>query len=116
MRFSLGRSLLLILVVRAIFLAPAAASEHGGPARRLGDASLKTRDLVRPTRLRYLQPRIRSALEERMDCKDGGDDDERDFRPLRSTSPWSRLEALPRVAPTHPTLPSLPLAAVHLRC
>lgn len=70
------RAVLMILIVRAIFISPVNGSECGS-TRHPGDPSLKRLDAIRPTRLRFTKPCPPSALQKRIDCLDGGDDDER---------------------------------------
>jgi hypothetical protein len=70
------RAVLVILAVRAIFISPAQGSEFG-PSHRPGESFLKRLDAIRPSRLRFTKPCPPSASQERIDCLDGGDDDER---------------------------------------
>jgi hypothetical protein len=70
------RAVLVILAVRAIFISPAQGSEFGS-SHRPGDSSLKRLEAIRPSRLRFTKPCAPSATLERIDCLDGGDDDER---------------------------------------
>ena len=76
MSASFVRAMLMVLIVRAIFISPANGSELGLSSHPAGSC-LKKLDLVRPARLRFTKPCTPSASLERVDCCDGGDDDER---------------------------------------
>jgi hypothetical protein len=107
--------LLVILAVRAIFMSPAQGSEFG-PSNRPGDSALKRLDAIRPSRLRFTKPCPTSPSQERIDCLDGGDGDERtslsealaDAR-FWVISPHKSLPHRPTLAPTSRSL-------VRLRC
>jgi hypothetical protein len=70
------RAVLVILALRAIFISPAQGSEFG-PSHRPGDSALKRLETIRPSRLRFTKPCPPSASQERIDCLDGGDGNER---------------------------------------
>jgi hypothetical protein len=109
------RAVLSILVVRAIFISPAQGSEFG-PASQPTRSSLKRIELIRPTRLRFTKPYVPSASQERFDCCDGGDGDERS-RPVETS-----VEAWPFAAASRPPAyrpdasPGSSCQLVRLRC
>jgi hypothetical protein len=104
-----------ILVVRAIFISPAQGSEFG-PTSQPIRSSLKRLEPIRPTRLRFTKPCVPSASQERFDCCDGGDGDERD-RPIEtSVEAWS-FASPSRPAANRPAAFPGPLCLlVRLRC
>ncbi len=109
------RAVLVILAVRAIFISPAQGSEFG-PSNRPGDSALKRLDVIRPSRLRFTKPCPTLPSQERIDCLDGGDDDERtslaealaDAR-FWVISPYKHLLSRPTLVPASRSL-------VRLRC
>ncbi len=110
------RAMLSILIVRAIFISPALGSECG-PSHRLGSSSLKRLDVIRPSRLRFTKPCAPSASQERIDCLDGGDDDDERTsltEALADARFWVISPRLP--LPDRPTLASMPRSFVRLRC
>jgi hypothetical protein len=105
----------MVLIVRAIFISPANGSEFGLSSHRAG-SSLKKLDLVRPSRLRFTKPCAPSASLERVDCCDGGDDDER-MRPAEDLAESSFAPASPRLsAAARPSIAGSHHLIARLRC
>jgi hypothetical protein len=112
---SFVRAVLMVLIVRAIFISPANGSEFGLSSHPTGSC-LKKLDLVRPSRLRFTKPCAPSASLERVDCCDGGDDDER-MRPAEDSVEASFSPASPRLTSAgQPSLAASHHLIVRLRC
>jgi hypothetical protein len=110
------RAIFAILIVRAIFISPAQGSEFG-PAHRAGDSSLKRLEAIRPTRLRFTKPLSPSASQERIDCLDGGDDDDERISLAAETADarfWVISARLP--LPARRPITSMSRSLVRLRC
>jgi hypothetical protein len=112
---SFVRAMLMVLIVRAIFFSPAQGSEFG-PASHPTRSCLKKLELVRPSRLRFTKPCAPSASLERVDCCDGGDDDER-MRPAESSAQAFFSPASPRCTATgRPSFAAAHHLIARLRC
>ncbi len=110
------RAVLLVLSVRAIFIAPAPGSEYG-PAHRRVDSALKRIDAIRPTRLRFTRPLAPAVSIERVDCVEGGDDDDDRTAPALSVADPRFFVISPHLwLPARPTPVSMPRSPARLRC
>jgi hypothetical protein len=112
---SFSRVVLSILIVRAIFISPALGSEFGLGSHPAGSC-LKKLEAVRPSRLRFTRPFPPSASIERVDCCDGGDDDER-MRPAEDSAGALFSPASPRSsAPARSSIAAAHHLIARLRC
>jgi hypothetical protein len=112
---SFSRVVLSVLIVRAIFISPAQGSEFGLGSHPTGSC-LKKLETVRPSRLRFTRAYPPSASLERIDCCDGGGDDERK-RPAEDSAEAFFSPASPRLtAAGRPSLAASHHLIVRLRC
>jgi ABC-type cobalt transport system substrate-binding protein len=112
------RIILTVLVVRAIFLSPVQGSEFGSADAPRG-SSLKRLESIRPSRLRFTNPREPSAVLEQLDCIDGGDDgdgEERFHSTPTSLEPWPSGSSFHPIFPDPNRVGALFRGFVRLRC
>jgi hypothetical protein len=109
------RAIFAILVLRAIVVSSAQGSEFG-PSWVPDNLTLKRLDAVPSIELRLTKPCTPLVAKERIDCLDGGDDDERTSlsKALANARFWV---ILPYVhLPHRPTIARAPRSFIRLRC